>query len=70
MLRQLALNHERLGAGVEEFNWKMRYYATAFSGFDGDVDAEVVQVDGGAEHGHCGEDIHDIRELWSEEGLE
>jgi hypothetical protein len=63
------LEHDGHVGGVEETNGVRTAHTTLARGLDGDLDAETLEVDDGAEDGNGSDQVHDVGQVLAVEGL-
>lgn len=63
------LEHDGHVGGVEETDGVRTAHTTLARGLDGDLDAETLEVDDGAEDGNGGDQVHDVGQVLAVEGL-
>lgn len=67
--RQGGLQHDGHVGGVEQADGVRTTSTTLAGGLDGDLNTEALQVDDGSEDGNGGQQVHDVGEVLSVEGL-
>ena len=67
--RESRLQHDGHVGGVEEADGVRATGTTLARGLDGDLDAEALEIDDGGEDYKGGEEVHDVGEVLSVEGL-
>lgn len=67
--RKSRLEHDRHVRGVEEADWVRSAHTTLARRLDWNLDAETLKIDDGAKDSDGGQEIHDVWQVLSVEGL-